>query len=375
MFFSVSDTKQKDSTKQPTTCFIAQGAQYETLNKTLADSADGQLAKVVDGSLKGFSLTAGHTNQMNRCVYYEVRCEIPEISAGGKINKPMLLANDANWKIAVEDGFPWLCIDPILEEHFPQLIIMIIEADNLGTQIAKQDNVWTLCWKVHKAAALQVELTKCNEEEINWDEVKTSVCRTELNRSLEIPDIIAFVKGWCGGLHEPCVLREVDAFAKTVKVARNVPCIILGKLAALQLGVGIGACWRAAVLKAMLSAEAKHNMPNGENTTGYVTVSDVTAMQGRHKKYVLMADELMVKFRTIVKAETTLDPTEAAKLIGKLDVCLVAHVLQRPSIHGVFKSLSEICYKVSASTFHNYGVIFYYYDDDHDYYNDYYYYY
>ena len=286
---------------------------------------------------------------VNRCVYFEVRCELPIISINGKVNKAMLLASDPNWREAVDVGMPWLCIDPIFEEHYPQLVILIIEADNLSTQIAKQDNVWTLCWKVHKAATLQVRLQKCSEEAINWEIVKKSVCRTELIRAPEIPDVIAFVKDWSGGLQNPWLLRDIDSWAKSQKVVRNVPCNVLGKLASLKLGVGVGGCWRAAVLKAALSCDVKYTLNNGDNISSYIVPADIVAMQNRHKEYVLEADKLMITFREIVRAEKELDKTEAIKLIGQHDVRSVGHVLQRPTAYGSFNSLLDIAYQVSAA--------------------------
>ena len=64
-----------------------------------------------------------------------------------------------------------------------------------------------------------------------------------------------YVRHWVGG-EDPWVLREVAEFLKSLKVANEIPGLVLGKLARLNLGPLVGICWRQGCVKAIAMVPA-----------------------------------------------------------------------------------------------------------------------
>lgn len=317
------------------------GEDYEVSNVKLADQSDGQLAPVAPLSLKLFSLTCGHTTQCLRAVAHGVPSTDPMISINGIMSRAKLAERDANFALAIDKGLDWSVIRWQVEQAFPALITLIIEADNVSSAIAKTDSVWQFMWKIHKCAWHQAKTV--GEDKIDWLFVEKLVCRADFKNANDVEALTKFVREWSGGLDDPFILRDVDEYLKTLKVARKVPGFMIGKLATMDLGMEVGAVWRAACIKAMFSASSKFIDPgSGEST--FLKVPDYQAMVTRLKTFVMQADGMMHEARTIAAKEQTLLHSSRAKMIGILDIRLVCHVLQRPMGFGSFKCLAEIGY-------------------------------
>lgn len=114
----------------------ALGDSHEEKNARMARESNGQLAPVELGSLRGFSLTCGHTNQSLRAVVAGVECDDPDISVNGKLNKAKF-AEDPVFMDNIEHGMTWKMIKWEVEERWPELIELIIEADNVPFSSAK----------------------------------------------------------------------------------------------------------------------------------------------------------------------------------------------------------------------------------------------
>jgi len=119
------------------------GDDYESQNARLARESDGQLAPVETGSLRGYSMTCGHTNQALRAVVAEIPCDDPEISVNGYLNKAKF-ANDAVMIENLEAGMTWRMIKWEVEDKWPELIELIIEADNVPFSSAKVANKYSM---------------------------------------------------------------------------------------------------------------------------------------------------------------------------------------------------------------------------------------
>ncbi len=275
---------------------------YEARNMELAEASMGKLAPVQGGSLQRFSLTCCHSIQALRGGQAEVTSDDPDMSRDGKISKALLIDKDPEgFGVAFTEGFDSLEIHYEVEVHFPDIIRLIIEADNIPNSISKQDHSITLLMKVHQAAKDVLPKLRNGSltEDAYWLLVTSMVTRSELSREAEIPSYVMFVKEWSGGMDDPFVLKELDSFVKTVSVIREIPAQVLAKLATLDLCPAIGVHWRMACMKCMISSS--DNWSSGNRST-FFTQNDVQSMQSKTTKpQVLTADKHMLEAKNLLK--------------------------------------------------------------------------
>ena len=129
------------------------------------------------------------------------------------------------------------------------------------------DTTLDLMRKVH---SLSQNLTVSGETD--WGLVEKMMLRSETRRPHDIPFLVSWVRSSSGG-KDPFVLRDVLRFAKGLKIARELPSVVLGSFEKIYLGPSGSPYWRGAAVKAMLSARQK-DITNGINM--YVTVADVS---------------------------------------------------------------------------------------------------
>ncbi len=325
---------------------------YEHKNMETVQASAGKLAPVVPGSLKQFSLTCGHTYQALRAANAEIPCDIPSISRNGRISKAILSQRDPNgMAVAFKDGLDCLQFRWEVEEAFPEVIRLVMEADNVPNSVSKQDNAVTLLMKCHQAANALKDLlvgeNACTEAEY-WAKVELRVTRSELNREAEVPHYLEFVKDWSGGMSDPFVLKDLDNFVKTLPNVRELPSTIIGKLAALDLGPTEGAWWRCACIKSMLSSSDKY--ASGNRST-FFTTGDIQSMQSaKLKPQVLAASAHMATARKISNCILGHKSVEVEGIKSTLDRKLVSHAINRskdatPGSRG----LIEICQQFHQS--------------------------
>jgi hypothetical protein len=124
--------------------------------------------------------------------------------------------------------FPWQ-----FEKRFPELVECIIEADNIPFQAAERDTTIDKLVKCHKLAQLHSK-----DGVPDWEKVEQIMRRTEIDRVLDVPELIKWLKTSAGGAKDPWVLNDVVRFARSLKVMRDIPAAVLGKQGEVKLGPG-----------------------------------------------------------------------------------------------------------------------------------------
>ena len=318
------------------------GDKHESANIEIINAAGGVLAPVKkEGSLSQFSLTCNHTCQAVRAASAGAVHTDPVIAPNGYISLPVMMNRDPTIAQAITNGMPWLQLHWQVEEMFPDVIRIIIEADNIPNAIAEKDSASTLLWKCHAAikGVYDEEDGKPEDEKMSADDISTlieaRVLRSEIGRETEVPQYVAFAKEWSGGVANPFVLREFDAYTKVMPEARDINGSMIAKLAKLDLGPAQGALWRLATLKVAANPSEKP-----------VVQSDVAAMSTtKNKPHVLSANLHMTEARKVMEDALKAPTVNIGKLERArdlLDQRLVKHVLNRSRD---FKSSADICFK------------------------------
>jgi hypothetical protein len=316
------------------------GDDYEQFCQQTSIDASGTLASVVKGSLSEFTLTCNHTFQGLRCGYFETLSTDPTISKNGRISKAIIAAKSPGLISAMDNGvkvryFPWQ-----FEKRYPELVECIIEADNIPFQAAEKDTTIDRLVKCHKLASVHVT----SNGEPDWTKIEQIMMRTEIDRAHEIPELIAWLKSSAGGIKDPWVLNDVARFARTLKVMRDIPAGVLGKMGEVKLGPSDCPYWRGAISKSILVARAS-DMVNNVNT--YVVANDVRSFGLNSLKFIEVANSYMLRARELAqdKVLKKLPKDELDVVIDTADIRFVGHILKRP-LRGEFTSLLQIGYKM-----------------------------
>ena len=202
-------------------------------------------------------------------------------------------------------------------------------------QTAERDTTIDKLVKCHKLAQQHIK-----DGQPNWEKVEQIMRRTEIDRVIDIPEIIKWLKTSAGGAKDPWVLNDVVRLARSLKVMRDIPAGVLGKQGEVRLGHSNCPYWRGAVPKAILVARER-DMVNNVNT--YVTTGDARSVADKALKFVEIADSYMQRARELAqdKVLKKLLKEELDFVTDTADIRYVGHIRKRPLI-GDFKSLTEI---------------------------------
>ena len=314
----------------------ARGDAIEKKNIEVVEQSAGKIASVLPGSLKIFTITCGHTNQALRAGDAELPSTEEDLSLNGKLNKVKICGDDQDYLEAMTIGMEWTVIPWQIEQKYPELIDLIIEADNVPVTAARADNIVERLFKIQKIAK-EASLSGNTD----WNLIANIANRSELQRpEEEVAQLVSFVKSSSGGLENPFVLREIDNWAKTLPFLRDCPPSVLALFVSIDLGPGGAGFWRAACVKLMLSSEDRFT--TSKNESKYFSTQDINNMGRTTRPMVLQANEMMEKARTVMsKVDDDISVSKQAELLGRFDVRLVGHVMKRPVL-GTYKSLADI---------------------------------
>ena len=310
------------------------GDAHEAANQLVVREAGGQLAPVAEKSLEQFALTCNHTVQAIRAAMAELACARKEVAPSGFLSKAFLEEKDKTFTQLFNQGMPFLQFNHMVEEEFPGIISLIIESDNIPNAIAREDNTPTLLLKCHlmaKVLSQDPEFQSIDDAQF-WQEVQVRVQRTELQRKNDVPHCIDYCRDWSGGMQNPFILREVDAYAKSLADIRDIDASLLTKLAKVDMGPACGALVRGALLKVGLNSAERP-----------LSSQDVSFMNARKNRDLLIAtDKHMQTARSLVAcaAASGADSVDVCRKIDTLDVRLLKHALNRSKDFG---SMKEIC--------------------------------
>ena len=321
------------------------GQAYELKNIEAA-AQNSMLAPVQPGSIEVFALACNHTCQGFRAAKAGVPSDNPMISRNGKLSVKLITENDPIAEQIFSQGVDFLVIDWRVEEAFPNLVRLIIEADNVPNAISKRDNCSALLNKCHNAAVAVSTEWESDGRTINTDEfwhaVQERATRSELDRKDDIKHCVKFIRSWSGGLKDPFVLSDFEFYVRGASVVREIPAHLFGKLADVNLGPSIGAWWRCAVLKAMVSCGDKYAF---NNQSKLFDQNAIQSMQGaKLVRLVQQADKQMIKARELsdsMRAHVK-DHLKLKDVHSTMDKRLVMHVMNKTK---EFSSVSHICYK------------------------------
>lgn len=318
------------------------GDMYEDINREKAVDSGGLLPPVAPNSLESFTMTRNHTYSSLRIAHFGVKSTDDVISHNGYISKAKIIERCPSLEDPIANGIETLEFCWQFECMYPNLVDMVIEADNVPAQAAAVDTSTTILAKTYNLA----------KQEKDFALVELKLIRAMPGQN--VSPYVAYMKGgFLGPKEDPWVLRELEHFCNALSIIRPMNLATLAKLVELDLGppIGAGTAWRMACLKAMSDAPERY-MIGSENTA--CSLADVAKMGAPStKQLVMQSDMYMRDCRVLVDimlrqgnllAETSV---QIKVLRDTMDLQLFAHVLSKQYPHGTFTSCMQI-----ASTFY-----------------------
>jgi hypothetical protein len=170
---------------------------FEQANREIIRISGGMLAPVAfRGQLKFFTLTTSHTNQALRAIHGELKSSDPSIAVDGKISRA-LLERDHRLKTVLAEGLDYKVIPDAVAVAFPQLVELIMAADNVPQALSHSDSPCAQMLNMSRLAAMQItsDASGC----IDWSAIIRHVGLTAPPNIRDLPALAKFTELWSGG--------------------------------------------------------------------------------------------------------------------------------------------------------------------------------
>ena len=322
----------------------SKNALYAAENEKLIVDAGGVLPPYELGAsgLQILSASCGHTAQGFRCFLQAGPSDHPKLSENGKWSLHKLRQLQPKYATAVEEGLDWFVVPAELEDCFPRIMELFMEAGNLPAALATTETRYQIVLKLHAAAQRHFKIPSGDSADEVWERVKLEAFRGRPSFKDEIGDFIIFLKNLSGGLDNPIHLDWITSFLRTLQNPRIVRGECFAAVATTPIGT-MHACpeFRVAMLMSMLSASSKYSGPGNEQTLfGPSEISRVSSPQ--LKVHAMAANAMMVKGKELLEQHAGTKPL-AIWALHIFWIRLVHHVMRKPDeSRGSFKSLDDI---------------------------------
>ncbi len=291
--FSGSEVDRAVSVKRPASL---RGKVWEKFNIDLAIKSNGQLPDVLPDSLESFSLTCSHTYGALRCGAAAVASDDENLSLNGHISMSKISELCPELSTAIEEGITVLEFCAEFNDAYPELVELIIEADNVPMQTASADTSASLFLKAYSPA----------KDGDSWATVLLKMQRTAPH-GVDVQPFVNFTEAWMGTIDDPWVLKDFADYCGTLKNPRELPPSTVQMLVDMDLGPLVGAHWRGSCLKVIAGALPKY-MIGHDNTV--ISQRDIHSMTSSCRERVVQADVHMKDAHCIMNDVT-------AKVISK----------------------------------------------------------
>ena len=179
----------------------------EEINEALVSAALGTLAPVIRDDAEIQVVGCSHNSAGLKAIWAKAKCEIERISEDGRYNASKIIGRCPTYKEPIEQGLRYFTVEYVVETLWPRFVDLTIEASNIGSAVAKPDNVLQLMSKAHQHAML------CGAE-VDYNLVARKMARAKPALADMLPEICAYVKDWSGGV-DPISLDALLQFART----------------------------------------------------------------------------------------------------------------------------------------------------------------
>jgi hypothetical protein len=242
--FSLHEVAQAAAVRMPPVGTAARTA-IEAKNIELSAAAMGHLAPVVQGDAEVMVVGCSHNTAGLKAINAKAKCDIERISDGGHYSASKIIGRCPSYKEPIENGLKYFVMDYPVEEHWPLYVDLTIEASNVGSALAKPDNVVQLMCKAH-AQTLRTP-------NLSHEKLAQMMARSKPALESMLPSICKYIEMWSGG-QVPTFLNQIVAFSRTLTAPKfdNIDATFLDGLCNIHLGTGMGARYRVMVCELVL---------------------------------------------------------------------------------------------------------------------------
>ena len=188
------------------------------------------------------SATCSLLAQGFRCFLHASPSDHPTLSDNGKWSLHKLRQRQPKYAAAVGTGLGWYVVPSELEERFPRIMELFMEAGNLPAARAKPETRYRIVLKLQAAAQRHFKAQTSAGESADevWERVKLEAMHGRPSLKDEIGDLVVFLKNLSGGLETPIHLDMLTSFVRTLQSPRLVRGDCLAAFATATIGTGGG---------------------------------------------------------------------------------------------------------------------------------------
>lgn len=293
---------------EPTTKYI------EKFNIDLA-AASEYLAPVSPMTLRAGTLTNSHLVLLLKAIKAGVRSTRAALCVDGKMSLAHVQHVSPGMAEACTAGWKWCMLHHSTKSIYgSKLFSFLSDAKNVRLQRGETE--------------IQVMLKVFNQaaENIPWGDIHRAACRTKPACEDYIPNIIAFVRDFGGGVDAGFVKDLASFHAKHVP---NERCIKGNFLDSVTTAKMPSKCplLRYALLK------AEYSCPPAKvfgKECKYISKAEIDSLGKKHAEATAAAEHVLARCRSIVGAYPKVSEIEKVRLFGRLDVGVVRALLNKP---------------------------------------------
>ena len=304
--------------------------EIEMKNEELVGASMGTLAPVIRDDAEIMVVGCSHNSAGLKAINAKARCSIDSISENGLYCAAKIIGRCPSYMAPIQNGLKYFTVEYPVDQRWPSFINLTIDACNIGSALAKPDNVLQLMRKAH---SMTQQYTI--DGRVDYDAIVKKMARTKPSLQATLPQIVMYVERWSGGA-VPHFLNALVEYGRTLQEPKfgNFTGPMLDRINKLDFGVGRGGRYRLSLLKALLAHDKM------------VTVSTFSSLskQGSNaQNMAFRAEEELHKFEQAVakmpqvKGKVTQGDVVAA--MGVLDKDVVAYVHNQSK---EFKSMNDI---------------------------------
>jgi hypothetical protein len=300
------------------------GASWRQFNELLALGSDGMLAPCVADELEIVTVRGSHTTAAVRCYKFGSSGMHDELCVDGIVSQAKILDRQPSMSEPLLKGMRYDVIRWQLVAASPKLMDSLSRTGNAGHGVHRVQTTLQGCNRVHALALSEQQQGK----EPNWDRIaaKASIGMAPQYR-IVADQLCFFVKQWGGGVNGH-ILKDLEAYERTLKVKRKIAASDLKSLAKIELPDAPR--YVPAMVKAMLNAPSNYV---SDGTANLFTAADKNSLMhnGKNRAFAVEAHSIMNSTTAFLDAYASFGTVSKLKIVSDIEIRLAMHVHSKTS--------------------------------------------
>ena len=164
-------------------------------NQALVKDSDGRLPEIDTIKLRHLAMSCNHTVWFLKCALAGTPCDNPKLSRNGRLSLALIEEGDPLFAKRIREGMVWMVLDWRVEEHYPDIVEMLIQAKNLPGEINRRISVFEVLQQIFNLSKITLD----PHGRPDWPVVVRHVARSRPSCLDMLEELVEFVIACSGG--------------------------------------------------------------------------------------------------------------------------------------------------------------------------------